>query len=247
MTALQSSLLAALATLFGGALVLTARKWSTANRALLLAFTAGVLTGLSFLSILPEAFERNEAAPFAVVVGFLVMYLLERYVLPHDVHHERELELGGLTVMAWFGLLIHSLVDGLAIASAAATPAGLLTPVTLGVVLHELPEGLVAAALLLAMGYSAPRILALTALVAFATPLGTLLSTVVLAELPIDLESTSYLLTAFAGGTFVYVGVADMLHQAHEGKHEGSGVTVAFLLGIGLFVILRLFGHGHGH
>jgi zinc and cadmium transporter len=70
-----------LGALAGGALPLFA---SIRRSDLLLSFSAGVMLGAAFFHMLPEAVERGGTAaiPF-VVVGFLVLYLAERFVLVH--------------------------------------------------------------------------------------------------------------------------------------------------------------------
>ncbi len=67
--------------LAGGALPLFA---SVRRSDLLLSFSAGVMLGAAFFHMLPEAVEGGGAAvvPF-VLAGFLVLYLLERFVLVH--------------------------------------------------------------------------------------------------------------------------------------------------------------------
>jgi zinc and cadmium transporter len=51
---------------------------------LLLSFSAGVMLGAAFFHMLPEAIEEGGAtAASFVLVGFLVLYLLERFVLVH--------------------------------------------------------------------------------------------------------------------------------------------------------------------
>ncbi len=67
--------------LAGGALPLFA---SVRRSDLLLSFSAGVMLGAAFFHMLPEAVEGGGAAvvPF-VLGGFLVLYLLERFVLVH--------------------------------------------------------------------------------------------------------------------------------------------------------------------
>jgi zinc and cadmium transporter len=70
-----------LGALAGGALPLFA---SVRRSDLLLSFSAGVMLGAAFFHMLPEAVESAGGAvvPF-VLVGFLVLYLLERFVLVH--------------------------------------------------------------------------------------------------------------------------------------------------------------------
>lgn len=67
--------------LAGGALPLFSKVHRTD---LLLSFSAGVMLGAAFLHMLPEAVEGagGAAVPF-VLVGFLLLYLLERFVLVH--------------------------------------------------------------------------------------------------------------------------------------------------------------------
>ncbi len=70
-----------LGALAGGALPLFA---SVRRSNLLLSFAAGVMLGAAFFHMLPEAVEGAGAAviPFTLV-GFLALYLLERFVLVH--------------------------------------------------------------------------------------------------------------------------------------------------------------------
>lgn len=250
MTGLSYGFLAALATLAGGAIVLAARKWSFVNRNVLLAFAAGVLIGLAFVEIFPEAYENSINAPLYLLAGFFVMYLIEQFAIPHHGHqhglehdhdHAEETELKTLGWLAWAGVLFHSLIDGLAIVSGSALDPHLAKSITAGVILHELPEGVLAASLLIESGLSRTRIMLLTAAVAFATPFGALLAT-----LSLDLVGTdsiarfSTVAMALAGGTFVYVGVADMLHHAHAQKQGRVRAAVAFSAGLLLFVVESL-------
>lgn len=85
MTELQTLALYTLAilagALVGGSLPLLGR---IGRSDLGLSFSAGVMLGAAFLHMLPEAVEEAgaKATPF-VMVGFLLLYLLERFVLIH--------------------------------------------------------------------------------------------------------------------------------------------------------------------
>ena len=85
MTQLQTLALYTLAilagALVGGSLPLIGR---IGRSDIGLSFSAGVMLGAAFLHMLPEAVEEAGAvaAPF-VMVGFLLLYLLERFVLIH--------------------------------------------------------------------------------------------------------------------------------------------------------------------
>ncbi|HYQ81852.1 MAG TPA: ZIP family metal transporter, partial [Anaeromyxobacteraceae bacterium] len=111
---------------------------------LLLSFSGGVMLGAAFFHMLPEAVELGGARVVPVVlVGFLALYLLERFVLihicgepgmnralstgtisePHDhpghVHgDEAGCEVHTLGLAAWIGMSIHTMVDGFALGAA---------------------------------------------------------------------------------------------------------------------------------
>ncbi len=261
MLSLEYGLLAAAATMLGGLIVIVAGRWSLANRDYLLAFAAGVLIGLSLLEILPEAFEKSPNAPLFVVAGFFFMYLVEQLAIPHHGHmhdvakehahphkhdpHEaqdpHEVHETGLGWLAWIGVLIHSFVDGVAISTGAALDPALARSVTAGVMLHELPEGLLAASLLMATGMRPRNIFLLTAAVGLATPVGALVSDLALTAISHEsLTRFSVVGMAMAGGTFIYVGVADMLHHAHAQAEGRFRAILAFTAGLSLFVVGRL-------
>jgi zinc transporter ZupT len=242
---LEYGLLAAFATVLGGLLVAFFRKWSHDNRDTMLAFAAGVLIGLAFLEIGPEALahEHGNAALY-FTLGFYFMFFIESLAIPHHghSHDDEEHEHTGLGYLAWAGVLVHSFVDGLAISAGAAIHPALAKTVTAGVVMHELPEGLLSASLLLAGGMKTSRMLFLTALVAFATPAGALVSDLWLHAVSVEtLKDVSVIAVALAGGTFVYVGAVDMLHHAKSQPGSRMRLFAAFSVGLAIFVAKALF------
>ena len=245
MTSLSYGMMAALATCAGGIVVAIARDWSHANRDYLLAFAAGVLIGLAFLEIGPQAMAKSGHAALYFTFGFYGMFLVENLAIPHhghahEAHDEHEGEHIGIGYLAWVGVLIHALVDGLAIAAGASIDPALAKSVTAGVVMHELPEGLLSASLLIGEGVSTARMLFLTALVALAKPAGVLLSERLFQGIaPEALANVTVTAVAIAGGTFVYVGAVDMLHHA---KNQSRLRTfVAFTVGLAIFAVKAWF------
>ena len=122
---------------------------------LLLSFSAGVMLGAAFFHMLPEAVEEGGAQVVpAVLGGFLLLYLLERFVLIHVCaepavnaqlaqrcvdeagdHHDHGhgkgtgCEVHTLGLAAWIGMSLHTMVDGFVLGAANADarhrPAGL--------------------------------------------------------------------------------------------------------------------------
>jgi ZIP family zinc transporter len=91
MTALALSFLTFVSTALGGLLALKFRD----RLHHLLGFTAGVMLGVVAFDLLPEVFELSGAqgenglkAMVALVAGFLLFHALEKFVLVHTAHEE---------------------------------------------------------------------------------------------------------------------------------------------------------------
>ena len=109
--------------------------------------------------IFPEAIERAGArGAMAALAGYLLVHLTQHTLAPHfhfgeETHEVTEL----VSVSALVGLLLHTFVDGVAIASAFRVSPALGTLVFVAIVLHKLPEGLAIASLFLAAGAGRAR------------------------------------------------------------------------------------------
>src|SRR5512139_2164942 len=74
----------------GGMLLILAREgWSRRNSASLVSFSAGVLLGVGFLHILPEALKMTAQAPLYILLAFIIFYFLEHHLLIHAGHEEQ--------------------------------------------------------------------------------------------------------------------------------------------------------------
>src|ERR1700756_4447534 len=136
---------------------------------LLLGFSSGAVMAVALFDILPEIFALEGGAsymPFAAIC-FLAFFGLERYTALHrsreHVHtaaaHEQEL--GALSAA---GLTFHSFLDGVAIGVGFQTSAKIGLLIALGIIVHDLSDGLNTVTVVLAHGN--PRKRALSWLVA---------------------------------------------------------------------------------
>src|SRR5688572_11628760 len=96
----------------------------------LLAFAAGVMLGAAFFHMFPEAFHSGGYASFAwAPVGFVLLFVLERYVLVHACEEPPGCETpghGAVGLAAFLGLATHTLFDGVALGSAVAEGVGFM-------------------------------------------------------------------------------------------------------------------------
>jgi zinc and cadmium transporter len=249
--------------LAGGALPLLGRM---RRSDLLLSFSAGVMLGAAFFHMLPEAVEAAGAAsvPF-VLVGFLVLYLLERFALVHlcaepgpnatlsgevapTVHghgHENvACEVHTMGTAAFVGMALHTLVDGFALGAASVRPElGLL--VFLAILAHKVPNAFSLTAILVAEGASARRALVLNAAFALMLPVGVGVY-VVVREL-VQAERFTGLALAMSAGTFLHLSLSDILPDLHRRGGSKWRISGAVLAGVALMGALTLVGHGHVH
>ncbi|MDP6461485.1 MAG: ZIP family metal transporter, partial [Gemmatimonadota bacterium] len=122
-------------TLAGG-LAPLAREWPRATLRLLLAFGTGVLLGAAFTHMIPEAVGLlgPDVGP-PVLAGFLLIYVLERFVMVHPCEEEG-CAFHRMGVAAFIGITVHSLIDGLALGAAVAIPE-LSWAVAAAIILHK--------------------------------------------------------------------------------------------------------------
>lgn len=214
-----------------------------------LSFAAGVMLGAAFFHMLPEAFHGGGYAAFTwLAAGFIVVFLLERYVLVHvceeppgcaEHSHPR-----GLGLSAFFGLSLHTLFDGVALGSASLEGVGLMTFIAIAA--HKLPSSLSLAAILKVENRSRWNILLFVVLLGLMVPLGAMLYLGLDALL--DFQAMASKALAFSAGSFLYLAMSDLLpHVNRHGKKDRFKHIAALVAGLALMLALTSLTHvGHG-
>jgi ZIP family zinc transporter/zinc and cadmium transporter len=242
------------ATFAGMMMILAREAWSRRHSASLVSFSAGVLLGVGFLHILPEAMEMTEQAPFFILLAFILFYFLEHHLLIHAGHeeqHHARLTVDDchdgccphphpLGMVAFFGMALHSAIDGMIIGTGFEVSHDLGLLAALGVIAHEVPEGIAMVAILLHYGWPRSKAILLTSFVAVATPLAAVATFTLVRGLDPALLGA---LLATAGGSFVYIAASDLIPESHRSR--GLPATLALCLGIAIAVAAGLFAHGH--
>jgi zinc and cadmium transporter len=232
-TALGASLLAALVTGIGIYTIRHFEAWGRRYSIYFVCFAAGVLISVSFLHIIPKAFELSPHAPVYLLAGFLFLHLFNRFITAFVCERGSNPSYGiGLVPM--IGIGFHSFIDGFiyAITFTVSIFTGVLAAA--GMVLHEFPEGIITYLLLLRGGFSEKTALLLAVLAAsLTTPLGMLVSWPYISRIDQPLLGA---LLSLSAGALVYVGATHLLPQA-EKEHRpyslcalGAGIMVAVLI-----------------
>lgn len=238
MLAIAVSLFGALITAAGIFAVRAKAQTARRHEGWFVAFAAGILIAVPLLHLVPESIERSGSAPAGLLGGYLLFYLLGRFVAARVCGdpHEAPRALGLIAVA---GIGLHSFLDGmvLAVGFGAGDETGLLTAA--GLVLHEFPEGIVTYTLLLFSGMTERRALLLAlAAAAVTTPLGTMVAVPIVAALD---PPTLGLMLAVSAGALLYLGATHLL--PHAEREKGHYSLAAVFGGVAVAVLVTIVNH----
>ena len=223
-----------------------------------MAVAAGILVATALVDLLPESIELigTDRGPFlagaAAVVGYLLYSSVEAFIHQSSYEHEHEPSQDpsaphehpaatsyARSVLGWLapaGLIVHSVLDGLAIGLGfeAGTEVGII--VTLAVVVHDFADGLNVVTLALAGGRGRTGAVILLAMDAAATIVGIAVSQFV----TLAPEQLGILLGGL-GGAFVAIGAGHLLPEAQHRRAVSVTPLVALtVVGAGVVVLTRL-------
>jgi len=223
------AVVAGLGDFIGGLLPLHPRARNISVR-YMLALAAGVVVAAAFFELLPEA--NIEANWLFVGMGFFTYYLMEKGLELHACG-ERECSARGTSWITVVGMASDNILDGIGIGVGFAVNPLLGIIITLAVVAHEVPQGMVTTAIMREAGYKLNRIIATLIFAAALYPAGVAISGFV----P---QSFIPMAVAFVAGVFIYVGAAALLTEAH--RRFDVRVLATVMLGAVLALGLRFLG-----
>jgi zinc and cadmium transporter len=236
-TAAVLGLVAAGGNLLGGYFVVR-RDWPRRFLEYFLAFGAGYMLAVAFIDILPEAVHiGGQSAYLWVLGGYFLVHLFEHALAPHfhfgeETHHEA-MQHDHASSSAFFGLLIHTFFDGVAIAAGFLVSTWLGAVMFLAVFLHKLPEGFTVASVVLASGQGRRRALLAAAALGGATLAGVLLTSLLQGHL-------KYALPLSCGVT-IYVAATDLLPEVN--REPGWRVALLVFAGVASLLLLQRLFH----
>jgi zinc and cadmium transporter len=210
-----------------------------------IALAAGILLGAAFFHLLPEAVhQRGARVLLGALGGALTLLLLERGlrwiarrhgdVEVHAMMHTHAHELAGWA--AFFGLSVHTLSDGFALASAIAP--GLAPVVFTAIFAHQLPTAFSLSTLLQRGQRSAATTLAACAVFGLMLPVGGALY-LLAANGAAGVGLMPWAL-AFSAGNFLHLALNDLLPDLTRSGAKRTVLAAVGLAGFGGMGVLRL-------
>ena len=243
-----------------------------------MSFVAGLMLGIAMLHMLPHASQLMGSASTtggAALAGIIAMFILlrafhthahgeiddapagqeshEHHDHAHGCDHDHPKHLGWLGML--FGLGLHTLMDGVALAASVAAEAG-HTPwlglaglgTFLAVALHKPLDAFAITSVMKKGGWTPTQQSLVNMTFSLACPIGALLFYFGATQLSSDGAILGWGL-ALSAGFFICISLADLLPEVAFHDHDRLKLTTALLLGVALAVgIENLPGHSHeGH
>ncbi len=232
-------LLASLAELLGGIVVVQGKKWLGHIQEYLLALSAGFLLALVFFELIPESIASiGTSAPLYILLGFSFLHFFEHTIVGHfhfgeEIHHH-EIVKPFAGISAVLGLAIHAFFDGLSISSAMLFNENIGILVFIAILLHKFPEGLTVASITLASNRSTQYAIASAVGLALATLVG-ILAVFMFTNINANFIGITF---AFSAGTATYVGASDLIPEINHSKNRITPLVV--FGGMALFYLSTL-------
>jgi ZIP family zinc transporter len=212
---------------------------------LILGLTAGVILGVIAFDIFPEIIKLtgmlsvNSTYPMiALVSGFIIFHVAEKFLLVHHAHEDEygphtHPTIGKFQALALAG---HSFIDGVGIGLGfqISGPTGIL--IAIAVISHDFCDGLNTVSLMIRHKNTDKKALQFLFIDAIAPVFGGL-STLFFALS----EKTLLMYLGFFAGFLLYIGVSDILPEAHSKNSSLKTVGMTVLGVLFIFLITRLF------
>lgn len=230
--------IAAVAANLAGALVVTAGVgWGVKAVDAMLSLAAGFMISVALVDMVPEAIEVGGAdAALIVLVGYLLVHLTQHTIARHFHFGEETHEVSEIvSVSALVGLLLHTFVDGVAVATSTRVSPALGAMVFTSVALHKIPEGLAISSLFLAAGASRRRALAAAGALGAATLAGIVVTGYV--------DGLANYGLALSAGVTLYVGASNLVPEFQS--KPGWRNPLFFFAGCGIYAVARALIGGH--
>ena len=230
--------LSVVTTLAGVALAIYIGKNERAI-ALGIGFSAGIMLLVSFLELMPEA--TGEAGLGRAVAAFTLGVLIvavSHWVIPHThLVEEHGVFAPGLVRTAYlvaFGLILHDIPEGFAMANSYIASPSMGVLVGLAIAIHNLPEEF-AMAVPIVMVRKKHFLYAAAFLSGLAEPLGAILGLVAVHFHPM----LNPLFMAFAAGAMVFVSVHELLPMARR-YHKIDLFALGMAISVVIYALLAL-------
>lgn len=209
----------------------------------------GVMIALGLFELLPEAMEHlqegtNYWQPYLIlftVIGLLLLGGLDRFIPEHEMETESEREikenLHHIGIVASIALLLHNMIEGMAIFSTVTTNIHTGLIMCIGVGLHNIPLGMVITSTFYKYNNSVKKTLGMSLVISLSTFLGGIIMYFIRGMVtPFALG----ILLSITFGMILYIVLLELFPHVMEHKKKRD-TQIGVALGILILFISKLF------
>jgi zinc and cadmium transporter len=275
------SFLIFLASLAGG-IFLTRMQLTHTRLQIAMSLTGGLMLGVGLLHLLPHAFVATGSMDLTVgctMLGLLTMFSLIRifrvhqHEPPHEErshcdhpdhahdHHDHERSHPSASPLSWIGLMVglslHSLIDGVALASSVVVESNDASGgiwgvgAFLAIFLHKPLDAIPITTIMSARGSSTRAIQFVNVVFALMCPLGAFAFAFGVHFVAIEQHVLLGIALAFSAGVFLCISLSDLLPEVQFHSHDRFILTFSLIAGVVIAYVITFFEpahvHGHGH
>jgi len=258
------TLFAGLSTGIGGLFAFFSKRINTRFLSASLGFSAGVMIYVSFVEMLPEAFEslgkvfgetKGEIiAVAAFFAGIAIIALIDKFVPnfenPHELRDVKEMDkdinevnkkkLMRMGLFSALAIAIHNFPEGLATFVSALEDPALGVSIAIAIAIHNIPEGIAVSVPVYYATGSRKKALWLSILSGLAEPLGAIVGFFFLLWFFDD--SVFGITFALVAGIMVYISLDELLPTAEKyGEHHIA--IYGLISGMALMAVSLLMLH----
>ena len=218
----------------GGVIVLSIKEIKDKLLGILLGFSAGIMTAIIFLDLIPEASEAGTltSALLGILLGVGLIALID-IKFPHqhfsfskDMHEEnqRYLKTG---LLLGVGIALHNIPEGIAIGAGYISSPAMGISLAVMLALHNLPEGMAVATALSLAELKKRNILIITVVTGVPMGVGAFIG----GFLGGISEWFLSIALGFAGGAMLYIVYDELIPDAHN-KTDGHAAIIGIISGV---------------
>lgn len=209
---------------FFGAVVKINKKSILAS---LFELTAGIMTAIVCLDMLPESFEISNMmyTIVGVILGAGTVCLIE-YII-EKCHRKNYNNYSIMSLSIMFSMALHNIIEGLAVGTSMIYSISLGTSVLISIFVHDIPEGMVVGVANKSVNMSFSKIIINSILVGMTVGIGALIGGIIGG---ISNEFVSLSLS-FAAGAMLYIVACDLIPSAKD-MSKSKFSSISYILGI---------------
>lgn len=200
----------------------------------LVSLSIGVLIGVAFLDLIPEATAKGKKEDIFlyVLIGFFLFFLIEK-ILGWRHCHEEECPIHSFAYINLFGDAVHNLTDGLIIGASFFADFNLGVVTVFAVIMHEIPHEIGNFGVLLYAGFKKTKALLFNFITALTAIAGGIFGYFISSHV----DNFTIFLLPFAAGGFIYIAASDLIPEVRK-RDKGRGSFSSFIVAaLGVLII----------